>query len=114
MDQMEDKLNSILSNPQMMQQIMSMAQALGQQNTQKEEPAPAQVSNIDPRLISQLANLAGKSGTTNDEQALLSALTPYLRSERIAKLERAMRAAKMAKFASGFLNAGGLQLLTGR
>jgi len=114
MDQMEDKLNSILSNPQMMQQIMSMAQTLGQQNAPKDEPAPAQVPNIDPRLIGQLSGLVGKSATTKDEQALLRALSPYLRSERIAKLEKAMRAAKMAKFASGFLNAGGLQLLTGR
>jgi len=114
MEQMEDKLNSILSNPQMMQQIMSMAQALGQQNQPKEETAPAPLPNIDPRLLSQISSFAGQSSTSKEEQALLHALSPYLRRDRILKLEKAMRAAKMARFASGFLNAGGLQLLTGR
>ena len=33
MDEMEEKLGSILNNPQMMQQIMSMAQSMGNQNT---------------------------------------------------------------------------------
>lgn len=112
MEQMEEKLGAILNNPQMMQQIMAMAQSLGQQNPQK-EAAPPQ-SGVDPRLLGQLSGLAKQNQTTSEEQALLQALCPYLRSDRIHKLEKAMRAAKMAKFASGFLNAGGLQLLTGR
>ena len=112
MEQMEEKLNSILSNPQMMQQILSMAQALGKQEPKKEESAP--LPGIDPRLISQISSFAGQNSTSKEEQALLKALSPYLHRDRISKLERAMRAAKMAKFASGFLNAGGLQLLTGR
>ena len=35
MDEMNEKLGAILSNPQMMQQIMSMAQAMGQQSQPK-------------------------------------------------------------------------------
>lgn len=112
MDQMEEKLGAILNNPQLMQQIMSMAQSLGQQNPPKESPSPQ--SGPDPQLLTQLAGLAKQNQTSGEEQALLQALCPYLRSDRIHKLEKAMRAAKMAKFASGFLNAGGLQLLTGR
>ena len=111
---MDDKLNSILNNPQLMQQIMTMAQSLGQSSPQNEESAAAPPPNLDRGMISRIAAFAGQSGTTQDEQTLLSALSPYLRRDRIAKLEKAMRAAKMAKFASGFLNAGGLQLLTGR
>ena len=38
MDEMQNKLNAILGNPQMMQQIMSMAQAMDQE--QPESPAP--------------------------------------------------------------------------
>ena len=42
MDNMEDKIGSILNNPQLMQQIMSMAQSLGQsQSTKQEEPKEA-------------------------------------------------------------------------
>ena len=112
MEQMEEKLGAILNNPQMMQQIMALAQSLGQQNGQKESPSPQ--PGIDPKLLGQLSGLAKQNQTTSEEQALLQALCPYLRSDRIGKLEKAMRAAKIAKFASGFLNAGGLQLLTGR
>ena len=112
MDEMEEKLGAILSNPHMMQQIMTLAQSLGQQSPPK-EPAPPG-PNFDPRLLGQLSQLASQSRTSGEEQALLQALCPYLRSDRISKLEKAMRAAKMAKFASGFLNAGGLQLLSGR
>ena len=112
MEQMEEKLGAILNNPQLMQQIMSMAQTLGQQPAQKEPNPP--VMGFDPKLLGQLSTLANQNQTTGEEQALLQALCPYLRSERINKLEKAMRAAKMARFASGFLSTGGLQMLTGR
>ena len=41
MDNMEDKLSSILGNPQMMSQIMSMAQALGQSQTESQQQQEA-------------------------------------------------------------------------
>ena len=37
MDELEDKIGAVLGNPQLMQQIMSMAQALGQSSP---EPPP--------------------------------------------------------------------------
>ena len=40
MDEMESKLNAILGNPQMMQQIMSMAQAFQKEDTRPEEAPP--------------------------------------------------------------------------
>ena len=41
------------------------------------------------------------------QQALLSALNPYLTRDRISRLERAMRAAKLAGMATAFLGGGG-------
>lgn len=111
---MEEKLNSILNNPQLMQQIMSMAQTLGNSEGSKENPQPPHLPNLDPKLLRQIASFANQSETSQQEQALLNALAPFLCADRISKLEKAMRAAKMAKFASGFFNAGGLPLLTGR
>ena len=119
MSELEEKLGSILNNPQMMQQIMSMAQAMGSMQPQKEpernqeSSAPA-MPNLDPRLLQSLAGMAQQNGTDQNQQTLLRALSPYLSRERISKLERAMRAARMAGVASSFLNAGGLQMLTGR
>ena len=114
MDQMEDKLGAILNNPQLMGQIMSMAQSLGQSAPNQEpHPAPEQ-PNFDPALLAKLGSLAGQGQMDGNQQALLTALHPYLSRRKVDKLERAMRAAKMARMASSFLGQGGLSLLTGR
>lgn len=120
MEDMEDKIGAILSNPQMMQQIMAMAQSLGgasgppgEQSQPQSAPAPS-ASIPDPAMLGKLAGLAGQSSIDRNQQALLNALGPYLSRQRIGKLEKAMRAAKMANLASVFLSQGGLQALTGR
>ena len=116
MEEIQEKLGSILSNPQLMQQIMSMAQSMGQSSATIPEPEPTpnppSIPDIDLSMVKNLSGLAGQSSI--DKEALLRALGPYLSRDRVSKLEKAMRAAKMAKFASAFLNSGGLQLLTGR
>ena len=114
MDEMENKLNSILGNPQMMQQIMAMAQAMQQEQPKQEEPPPdpprpkqqstpamsGMPSMQDAVMLQRIAGIARQSGVDKNQQALLKALSPYLSRERITKLERAMRAAKIAGFAS--------------
>ncbi|MGM9549446.1 MAG: hypothetical protein ACI3V5_06335 [Faecousia sp.] len=116
MSEMEEKLGSILSNPQLMQQIMSMAQAMNQASEAKPEqpPEPAPPALPDFSMMQKLAGMNRQTGIDQNQQALLRALSPYISRERSAKLEKAMRAAKMARLASAFLNAGGLQMLTGR
>lgn len=113
MDQMEDKLGAILNNPQLMGQIMSMAQSLGQSPADQESSPPSQ-PNFDPAILAKLGSLAGQGQMDGNQQALLTALHPYLSRRKVDKLERAMRAAKMARMASSFLGQGGLSLLTGR
>ena len=123
MSEMEEKLGAILSNPQMMQQIMSMAQAMSPppepQGRPEQPPEPAPPASAPPALpdfsvMQKLAGMPRQSGIDKNQQALLRALSPYISRERSAKLEKAMRAAKMARLASAFLNAGGLDMLTGR
>ena len=109
MDNMEDKLGAILGNPQMMQQIMSMAQSLGkaeESKTPKQESA--MMPDIDPARLQQMMQLVGQTGIDREQQALLKALGPFLTQQRIGKLERAMRAAKLAGVASSFLSSGAL------
>jgi hypothetical protein len=119
MDGMEEKIGTILSNPQLMQQIMSMAQSLNQsadpppKPQPKQEPSPS-IPDIDPAMIKKLSGLAGQSSVDREQQALLTALSPYLSRERIGKLEKAMRAAKMARLASSLLGQGGIPFLSGR
>ena len=106
MDNMEQKLGTILGNPKMMEQIQAMAQSL----TGSPDTEPQDGSSPD---LSVLGNLGGL-GIDGNQQALLSALTPYLPGDRVKRLEKAMRAAKMARAASAFLGSGGLQTLSGR
>ena len=114
MEGMEEKLGAILNNPQMMQQIMAMAQSLGNQAEpevkkesarQPDSLAPA-IPDIDVGMIQRLSSLAGQSSIDQDQQTLLKALSPYLSHDRMGKLERAMRAAKMARMASSLLGSG--------
>lgn len=109
MDDFEGKLNSILSDPQMMSQIMSLAQKLGQNEPTSPPPPPPPENDgpsMDVEAIARLAGAAGKMGVDNDQRALLRALGPYISSERIGKLEKAMRAAKLASFATTMLSSG--------
>lgn len=117
---MEDQINAILGNPEMMSQIMQMAKSLGAgAQDQQSEPQPMNQDpeipmGLDPGMLQKLASIAGNIGIDRDQRNLLAALRPYLSSTRIQKLEKAMRASSLASAASGFLNSGGLSLLTGR
>lgn len=115
MDEMEQKLGAVLGNPELMQKIMAMAQSLGQpaqQPQQLTEPSPS--PEIDIAMLQRLSGLARQSGIDSQQRALLTALRPYLSSERVSKLEKAMRAAKLARIASSVLGSGAIQLPSGR
>lgn len=98
MGEMEEKLTSMLSDPQMMQKVMAMAQSLA-----GESPGREDQPGIDLGMVQKLSGLARGTGIDKDQRSLLIALKPYLSRERIGKLEKAMRAAKMARMASGLL-----------
>lgn len=123
MSELEERLNTLMNNPQLMQQIFSMAQAMGaeaqnkqnNQNKQTKQKEPsAEPPAFDPKLLQTMAQAFGHSGIDSNQNTLLQALSPYLSSYRLQKLQRAMQAARLAGAASAFLNAGGLQMLTGR
>ena len=105
MDDFENKLGQILGNPEMMGKIMAMAQSFGGQQAPP-EPEPQQeaaMPEIDLAAIQKLTGLIGKAGVDSEQKALLSALSPYISGNRIRKLEKAMRAAKLAGVATTFL-----------
>ena len=109
MDDLQTRMGAILNDPEMMKKISAMAQSLSaspEPPPQPQAPPPVQLPqmpNIDPAMLQKLAGFAGQTGIDNNQKTLLHALNPYLSQERIGKLERAMRAASMAKMASVFL-----------
>ena len=120
MAEFEEKLNSILSNPDAMRQIMSFAQSLegsadvGATSAQEtaEKAADAQsgsdagsrsssalFDDFDPRLLGELVHVMQGSAHTdaNKNAALLAALRPFLKAERQVKLEQAMKLARLSQ-----------------
>ena len=114
MDDFENKLGQILGNPEMMGKIMEMAQNFGSQEPPREPEPPDRepLPEIDFAAIQKLTGLMGKAGVDREQKALLAALAPYISHSRIRKLEKAMRAAKLAGAATSFL--GSSQLFSGR
>ena len=127
MEGIEEKLGSILSNPDMMNTIMNMAKALGQSQPEPapQQPSPAKqpplqqkapppIGKNELEMISRISSLSQQTGLDRQEQALLRALNPYLTRDRLSKLEKAMHAAKMAKFATIALDRAGAHPKNGR
>lgn len=116
MGDMEEKMGAILNNPQLMQQIMSMAQSLSGSSdaTAVAQTEPMPQLDFDPAMLQKIMGLAGQMGIDSNQKNLLHALRPYLTNGRIQKLEKAMRAAKLAGIASSAINSGALSFLTGR
>lgn len=111
MAEFDDQLNSLLSNPESMAQIMNLAQSLsgGTSSPALSAPPPPPpptaggeglgnlFGGIDSKTLLKFLPLIqslGGSGDSNSKQ-LLYALRPYLRQERQAKVDRAVQLARM-------------------
>ena len=104
MNELEQKISSVMNDPDMMKQIMALAQSMGQDEQKNTNiPLPDSAPEIDLGMIQRLSGLAQSTGVDKNQQVLLNALCPYLSRDRIGKLEKAMRAAKMAKLATGIM-----------
>ena len=123
MSGMEDQLGAILSDPEMMAKIQSLARSLGQPEEPPKQAAPQKgasppstpsgVSAGGLEMVKAFTGFARGTEIDKDQRALLKALSPYVSREKTAKLERAMRAAKLAQQATGLMESGALKKLTG-
>lgn len=123
MAEFDDKLNSILGNPDAMAQIMQLAQSLGggQQTDSPQPSAPVPnpppqpqggdflsslTGGLDPKLLTRLLPLIQELGGQQDSNArqLLFALRPYLKAERQEKVERALQLARLFHIGKKFLS----------
>lgn len=133
MSEFDEKLNSILGNPDAMAQIMQLAQSLGggqESSPQPPRPAPppepppptpsvpasplsgggdlfsSLAGGMDPTLLMKLLPLIQELGGQKDSNArqLLYALRPYLKAERQEKVERALQLARLFHLGKKFLS----------
>ena len=119
MAEFDDKLNSILSNPDAMAQIMQLAQSFSGETAPPSQSPPAPpppppnsvnplsaLGNLDPKLITKFLPLIQELGGGQDSDArrLLYALSPYLKPERQAKIDRALQLARLFHVGRQFLS----------
>lgn len=117
MSEFEDKLQSILGNPEAMDQIMSIARSIGaappaQEGSDPPEelcpqpvrPTPdtgdpfALLSGLDPRILQVGMRLLSEYNRDDSRTvALLNALQPFVRQERYAKVDKAVQIARLSR-----------------
>lgn len=106
MGELEDRINSVLSDPEQLAQIRAMAQSL--MGGAAEGPAAAAGDpGAEPASLGRLgALLRGGLGGKNLRLEALEALAPCLGEKRREKLARAMKLARVLRLAqAGLLSA---------
>ena len=110
MAEFEEKLQSILGNPELMGQIMSMAGAMNQQQQPSPPPPPPQQTTglpFDPSAMAGMMNLLKATQLEPRQRQLIQALRGFVPDDRLVRLEKAMQASLIARFASTAMNQGG-------
>ena len=94
MSELEEQLNSILSDPDQMEKIAGLARSLMGSAPQ----GPPEGPGPDASLLQKMSRLM-QSGGEGREQVLLKAMAPYLSEKRRGKLDRALQLARLARIA---------------
>ena len=103
---LEDQINSILSNPQMMQSIMAMAGSMSAPSPPEQKPQPEAQMPFDPAAMQSMMTLLQSAQPDRKQQQLLQAMGTYLSGEKMNRLQKAMQAAQIARFASSAFSSG--------
>jgi len=119
-DDVNEKLNALLSDPGSMAQIMQLAQQLsGSMGGDTAQPAatspaapppppPSPLGGLDPQTIARyLPLLQELTRDTSQTTQLLYALRPFLKNGKQDKVERAARLARLITIGKRFLSEGG-------
>lgn len=96
MENLDEALGKLLSDPNAMAQVMSLAQSLGAMMPQESAPQ-TQESAFPMQGLEKLMQSAGGNGR---HAALFQALGPFLSPKRQKKLERAVQIGRLSGLAS--------------
>ncbi|MBQ7901328.1 MAG: hypothetical protein IJ365_05125 [Clostridia bacterium] len=100
-DDFQDKLNSILSTPDIMKSIAALAGSLGSPVPQNAGDDDAERSFSSDEAAANLASMVNNLSDGNDSRInLLYALKPYMRSGRANQMDMAIKILKLTKLTS--------------
>ena len=118
----QEQLNSVLSDPEAMARIASLAQSLSGRSAEAPPPPPpddapkpdagaaaSPLSGIDPELLSRVLPLLRQLNRpeSGEAAAFLRALQPFLSEKRRGKVERAAQLARLIHLGKTFLTERG-------
>lgn len=111
-----EKMQSLLSDPESMQQLQELAQMLQAESTETESAptateqtdATASGGGLDLGALMKVSQLMG-SAKEDSDAALLLALKPHLREERQKKVEKAVKMLKLLSIWSMLKESGMLK-----
>ncbi len=111
-----EMLQGIMSNPQALEQIKTLAQGLGLSDTSNiptPPPAPVPSQPDFNQLLQSFVQLSRNTPINAQQMALLQALKPFMRPERAARLDKAIQVARLSQLASNAFQQMGPQLFGG-
>lgn len=95
-EQLQERLGSILSDPQQMQKIQALAQSLMGSEPDAE---PAEAPAPEAGGLAALLGTGNAGQGQSESEKLLRAMQPYMRPKRREKIDRALRLTKLIGFA---------------
>ena len=96
MDDLENRLSSVLGDPQQMEKITKLAQSI-LSGAGSGESASSEGLGFDPEMLGRLTRLMN-TGEAKEEK-MLEAMSPYLSEKRRDKMDKAMKIARLAAVA---------------
>ena len=122
MSEFEDRINSVLSDPEQMDKIANLAKSLMGGEAPRESPSeeggmlgkigelakglmggeePDRGGmDIDPAMLGKISKLmSAGSKQDSDQRALLEAMKPYMSEKRRQKMDKALKIARLARIA---------------
>lgn len=106
MDDLAEKINSLLSDPESLKQLGELAQSLGLPPPPSDEPPPSVGSVPDIAALTGLAEAVRTAGEGDDNINFLNALRPLLSDEKKPRVDRAIKILKLLNILPALRDSG--------